>query len=242
MRNAPPRTRASPRRRPRCRGERRVPGSELLPRPDHTGSVRLGRTSDGDLRERRDRVRASSLTQNGVLWGGAGRPRPTVVAVTQTTSGGPSPAANGTSRYVEFDREAWSELRAATPLTLAQPELERLRGINERIDLDEVATVYLPLSRLLNLYVGATQDLHRSPTFLGTVAPKVPVRDRARRAASPSARAQRPRPADVAGALARPSQGRPDHHRRLPLPQPRARRPRHHAPQGLPRVLRPQAR
>jgi type I pantothenate kinase len=60
-------------------------------------------------------------------------------------------------------------------MTLAEPELERLRGINERIDLDEVASVYLPLSRLLNLYVSATQDLHRvSATFLGTIAPKVP--------------------------------------------------------------------
>ena len=38
-----------------------------------------------------------------------------------------------------------------------------------------MATVYLPLSRLLNLYVSATQDLHRvSATFLGTIAPKVP--------------------------------------------------------------------
>ena len=64
---------------------------------------------------------------------------------------------------------------AATPLTLAEPELERLRGINERIDLDEVAAIYLPLSRLLNLYVSATQDLHQvSATFLGTIAPKVP--------------------------------------------------------------------
>ena len=84
-----------------------------------------------------------------------------------------APAA--TSRYLEFDREAWSQLRAATPLTLDQPELERLRGINERIDMDEVASVYLPLSRLLNLYVSATQDLHKvSATFLGTIAPKVP--------------------------------------------------------------------
>jgi type I pantothenate kinase len=79
------------------------------------------------------------------------------------------------SRYLEFDREAWSHLRAATPLTLEQPELERLRGINDRIDMDEVTTVYLPLSRLLNLYVSATQDLQRvSATFLGTIAPKVP--------------------------------------------------------------------
>lgn len=79
------------------------------------------------------------------------------------------------SRYLEFDRTAWSKLRAATPMTLEAPELERLRGINDRIDMDEVTTVYLPLSRLLNLYVSATQDLQRvSSTFLGTIAPKVP--------------------------------------------------------------------
>ncbi|HSL74458.1 MAG TPA: type I pantothenate kinase [Ilumatobacteraceae bacterium] len=83
------------------------------------------------------------------------------------------PAA--TSRYLNFDRTTWSQLRAATPMTLDEPELERLRGINEQIDMDEVASVYLPLSRLLNLYVSATQDLHKvSATFLGTIAPKVP--------------------------------------------------------------------
>ena len=101
--------------------------------------------------------------------------RSSVSAVTTSASGGPTPTANGTSRYLDFDRQDWAELRAATPLTLAEPELERLRGINERIDLDEVAAVYLPLSRLLNLYVSATQDLHQvSATFLGTIAPKVP--------------------------------------------------------------------
>ena len=84
-----------------------------------------------------------------------------------------NPAA--ASRYLDFDRTAWSQLRAATPMTLDEPELERLRGINEQIDMDEVASVYLPLSRLLNLYVSATQDLHKvSATFLGTIAPKVP--------------------------------------------------------------------
>lgn len=79
------------------------------------------------------------------------------------------------SRYLTFDRDEWAMLRAATPLTLREPDLERLRGINERIDLDEVAAIYLPLSRLLNLYVSATQDLHGvSATFLGTISPKVP--------------------------------------------------------------------
>ncbi len=78
-------------------------------------------------------------------------------------------------RYLSFDREQWAELRAATPLTLSETDLESLRGINERIDLDEVAAVYLPLTRLLNLYVAATQNLHKaSAAFLGTLAPKVP--------------------------------------------------------------------
>jgi type I pantothenate kinase len=78
-------------------------------------------------------------------------------------------------RYLRFDRDDWAALRAATPMTLREPDLASLRGINERIDLDEVAAVYLPLSRLLNLYVSATQDLHRvSATFLGTIAPKMP--------------------------------------------------------------------
>ena len=62
-------------------------------------------------------------------------------------------------------------LRAATPLTLREDDLFKLRGINERIDLDEVTAIYLPLSRLLNLYVSASQDLARvSSTFLGTMA------------------------------------------------------------------------
>ncbi|MBM3828803.1 MAG: type I pantothenate kinase [Actinobacteria bacterium] len=80
-----------------------------------------------------------------------------------------------TQRFVSFDRRQWAELRAATPMTLREADLENLRGINERIDLDEVAAVYLPLTRLLNLYVSATQNLHKvSATFLGTLAPKVP--------------------------------------------------------------------
>ncbi len=79
------------------------------------------------------------------------------------------------SIYVTFDEEAWGRLRADTPLTLSESELQRLRGINENVSLDEVAQIYLPMSRLLNLYVGRTQDLYRaSTTFLGGLAPKVP--------------------------------------------------------------------
>jgi len=79
------------------------------------------------------------------------------------------------SRYQLFSRSEWARLRAATPLTLSQGDLDQLRGINEHIDLDEVAEVYLPLSRLLNLYVGATQNLQQvTELFLGRLAPRVP--------------------------------------------------------------------
>ena len=78
-------------------------------------------------------------------------------------------------RYLSFDREEWADLRAATPLTIRERDLVTLRGINDQIDLDEVAAIYLPLTRLLNLYVSATQNLHKvSATFLGAMAPKVP--------------------------------------------------------------------
>ena len=79
------------------------------------------------------------------------------------------------ARYLAFDRDEWADLRAATPLTIRERDLEELRGINEKIDLDEVAAIYLPLTRLINLYVSATQNLHKvSATFLGAMAPKVP--------------------------------------------------------------------
>jgi type I pantothenate kinase len=79
------------------------------------------------------------------------------------------------SRFLTIEREDWAALRAATPLTLREDDLAKLRGINERIDLEEVTKIYLPLSRLLNLYVSASQDLARvSSTFLGTMAPRVP--------------------------------------------------------------------
>jgi type I pantothenate kinase len=79
------------------------------------------------------------------------------------------------SPWVGLARDEWAALRSSTPLTLTESDLEQLRGINEAISLDEVAEIYLPLSRLLNLYVAATQELHRATdTFLGSLAAKVP--------------------------------------------------------------------
>ncbi|MEI8594151.1 type I pantothenate kinase [Photobacterium sp. Hal280] len=63
--------------------------------------------------------------------------------------------------YLTFDRQAWADLRKSVPMTLDEADLERLRGINEHLSMDEVRDIYLPLSRLLNLYVGARKGRNR---------------------------------------------------------------------------------
>ncbi len=74
--------------------------------------------------------------------------------------------------YVDLTRAEWSALRDKTPLPLSAEEVERLRGLGDVIDLDEVRDIYLPLSRLLNLYVGATDRLRSAlNTFLGEQGP-----------------------------------------------------------------------
>jgi type I pantothenate kinase len=70
--------------------------------------------------------------------------------------------------FVDLTRAEWSALRDRTPLPLTAAEVERLRGLGDVVDLDEVRDIYLPLSRLLNLYVGATSGLRGAlNTFLG---------------------------------------------------------------------------
>ncbi|WP_410658559.1 type I pantothenate kinase [Amycolatopsis sp. lyj-112] len=78
------------------------------------------------------------------------------------------PRVRELSPYVELHREQWRELRRSTPLPLTAAELLRLRGLGEQVDLAEVAEVYLPLSRLINLQVAARQRLYEATTtFLG---------------------------------------------------------------------------
>ena len=89
---------------------------------------------------------------------------------------GPRVGADGNgSRYARFGRKEWAELRASTPLVLGEEDLAALHGINEKVSLGEVEEVYLPLSRLLNLHVGATQRLHgTTAAFLGRPGPSAP--------------------------------------------------------------------
>ncbi|WIM68502.1 type I pantothenate kinase [Corynebacterium breve] len=79
------------------------------------------------------------------------------------------------SPYLDFDRDAWRDLRATMPQVLTASELETLRGVGENIDMDEVSDIYLPLSRLIHLQVSARQGLtEATETFLGDNPGHVP--------------------------------------------------------------------
>src|SRR5260221_343657 len=83
--------------------------------------------------------------------------------------------ADGLSPYRIFSRAEWAAKRADTPMTLNPDEVTRLRSLHDRLDMTEVEEIYLPLSRLLSLYVAATQRLFRAQqNFLGTEDAKVP--------------------------------------------------------------------
>lgn len=77
-------------------------------------------------------------------------------------------AARETSPFVEIDRRRWAALAPATPQPLTEQELVQLRGLGDSLDLREVAEVYVPFSRLLNLYAAGARDLHSATrSFLG---------------------------------------------------------------------------
>lgn len=82
---------------------------------------------------------------------------------------------NRFSPYRVFSRDEWAALREDTPMTLEPAEVIRLRSVHDRLDIAEIEEIYLPLSRLLSLYVAATQKLFRAQQrFLNTVDAKVP--------------------------------------------------------------------
>ena len=75
----------------------------------------------------------------------------------------PVPGRSGLqfSPYRIFQRDEWARLRADTPMTLDDTEIERMSGITQRLYRKEVEEIYLPLSRLLDLQVQASQRLDR---------------------------------------------------------------------------------
>src|SRR6187401_1867425 len=79
------------------------------------------------------------------------------------------------SPYRIFSRADWALKRADTPMTLTPEEVTRLRSLHDRLDMKEVEEIYLPLSRLLSLYVAAPQRLFvAQQRFLGTEDTKMP--------------------------------------------------------------------
>lgn len=79
------------------------------------------------------------------------------------------------SPYRVFSRAEWGRLRADTPLTLTIDDLNRLQSLNDPVSLNDVIEIYLPLSRLLSLYVAATQGLYKATQrFLMAEDGKVP--------------------------------------------------------------------
>ncbi len=77
-----------------------------------------------------------------------------------------SPPSNGNghvrSPYVELDRDAWAALGDSIPQPLTAEELDRIRGLGDRIDLNEVQQIYLPISKLLSLHVESAGALYRA--------------------------------------------------------------------------------
>ena len=85
-----------------------------------------------------------------------------------------APHHNGgeASPYVELERAAWAQLAGTAETVLTPEEVTRLRGLGDQLDLREIEQVYLPLSRLLSLYVAANSRLHREQEeFLHRITP-----------------------------------------------------------------------
>ena len=79
------------------------------------------------------------------------------------------------STFVDLDRAAWAGLGGDAALPLTAAELDSIRGLGDEVDLEEVRAIYLPLSRLLNLHVQATGQLHASTkTFLSAFPDRTP--------------------------------------------------------------------
>jgi type I pantothenate kinase len=81
----------------------------------------------------------------------------------------------GVSPYVELERQTWARLADEIEQPLNEEDLDRLSGLGEQLDLDEIREVYLPLSRLLNLYVQGAWQIHQATnTFLGEKTQRTP--------------------------------------------------------------------
>ena len=83
--------------------------------------------------------------------------------------------SHGETPFLEIDRSDWAALAPSVPQPLSDTEIVRLRGLGDTLDPHEVADVYVPLSRLLNLYAaGARATAEATTGFLRQPAQKTP--------------------------------------------------------------------
>ena len=52
-----------------------------------------------------------------------------------------------------YERNEWEKLNERIPISLSNKELEALRSLNDKISLEDVRDIYLPVIHLLNLYI-----------------------------------------------------------------------------------------
>ncbi len=93
----------------------------------------------------------------------------------QTTSSTTTNGEGNFTPFVELERQTWARLSHELETSLTYEDIIRLRGLGDQLDLNEVREVYLPLSRLLDLYIAAAGRLHSATnTFLGEQTRRTP--------------------------------------------------------------------
>jgi type I pantothenate kinase len=66
------------------------------------------------------------------------------------------------SPYVELERAAWAKLAGDAPQPLQPDEIERVRGLGDELDLEEVRQVYLPMTQLISMRVRLAGALYQA--------------------------------------------------------------------------------
>jgi type I pantothenate kinase len=81
----------------------------------------------------------------------------------------------GLTPFTEIPRHRWAQLAPTTPSPLEAADIDHLRGLGDTLDMDEVQSVYMPLSRLIALYALGAKRTHASTSeFLGTTERTTP--------------------------------------------------------------------
>ncbi|PRO66657.1 type I pantothenate kinase [Alkalicoccus urumqiensis] len=79
------------------------------------------------------------------------------------------------SPFMTFSRAEWAALRESYSMKMDPEEIQQVKGLNDVLNMEEIADIYLPLTRLIHLHADASQELYRSRSiFLKKQEKKVP--------------------------------------------------------------------